>query len=136
MKVVKERIAYLRQHGSDQMIHILNLIFDPNVKFVLPEGPMPEGSWKSLPEATDMQGMLYAEARRLYIFTEGGNPNLRPKRREQLWVNLLESVTPVDADLLISMKDKKFPSWNKITKKQFEEAFPGRLHIDWSKKFD
>ena len=45
--------------------------------------------------------------RKLYLFVEGGNPNLKQVRREYLFVELLESIDPSEAELLLQVKDKK-----------------------------
>jgi hypothetical protein len=57
---------------------------------------------------------------------EGGNPNLKPIKREQIFIQMLEAVSADDAQLLIAMKDKKSPYKN-ITKDIVNEAFPGLL---------
>ena len=66
---------------------------------------------------------LMSEARRLYLFIRGGNPNLTKIKREALYIELLESIHPEDAKLLISIKDKKIP-YKGITLKIIKEAFP------------
>jgi hypothetical protein len=62
----------------------------------------------------------------MYLFIEGGNDNLKPVRREYLFVQLLENVNKEDARLLISVKDKTIP-YKGITKKLVEELYPGLL---------
>ena len=68
--------------------------------------------------------MLYTEARRLYLFIEGGNPNLTQLKRESMFVDLLQSINPEDAKLLISIKDKKLP-YKGLSSKTVLKAFPG-----------
>jgi hypothetical protein len=70
--------------------------------------------------------VLYAEVRKLYLFVKGGNDNLKPLRRETLFIQLLESLAPADADLLCAIKDKKMP-YKGIDAKIIREAFPGLL---------
>jgi hypothetical protein len=69
---------------------------------------------------------LFAEIRRLYLFLKGGNPNLTKLRRETLFIELLESVHPSDAKILIAIKDKKLP-YKGLTAKLVKEAFPGLI---------
>ena len=57
---------------------------------------------------------------------EGGNPNLKPLRREFLFIQLLESIDSEDAKLLLSVKDKKLP-FKGITEKIVRQAFPDLL---------
>jgi hypothetical protein len=57
------------------------------------------------------------------LFVEGGNPNLKPARREYLFIELLESVHPLEADLLCQIKDKKIKC-NGLTYNLVKETFP------------
>jgi hypothetical protein len=118
----QDRIDYLRQNDSAALRALLKYAYDDKVKFLLPEGDPPYKP-NTLP---DQEGILYSELRRLYLFIEGGNPNLKPFRREYLFVQLLETVDQHDAKLLIGVKDKKIPYKN-LTKKFIQEAYPGLL---------
>jgi len=118
----QDRIDYLRQNDSPALRALLKYAYDEKVKFLLPEGEPP---YKPN-ELPDQEGTLYSELRRLYLFIEGGNPNLKPTRREYLFVQLLETIDKEDAKLLIAVKDKKIPHKG-ITKKFVEELYPGLL---------
>ncbi len=118
----QDRINYLMQYDSPALRALLKYAYDEKVKFLLPEGEPP---YKPN-ELPDQEGILYSELRRLYLFIEGGNPNLKPMRREYLFVQLLETVNKDDARLLIAVKDKKIP-YKGITKKFIEEIYPGLL---------
>ena len=92
------------------------------MKFALPEGRPP---FNPATQA-DIEGRLYMEMRRVYLFTEGGHPTLKQKRREELFIQLLESVSPDDAELLIGMKDHELPpALQVITKEIVNLAWPG-----------
>ena len=58
-----------------------------------------------------------------YLFVEGGNPNLKPARREYLFIELLESVHDQEAQLLLQIKDKKIKCRG-LTYKLVKETFP------------
>ena len=119
----KEDRVRMIQSGGAPFKYILTLAFDPGAKFALPEGPTP---YKAS-EFSDQEGMLFQELRRLYLFLEpscGGNPNLKQRQRENLWIELLESLSPADAQLIDHVKDKKLP-WKGITKKDVLAAYPG-----------
>jgi len=119
----KDRVAFLRSHHPNTLLKtLLKYRFDPNIQFALPPGEPP---FKKC-EAVDNENMLYNEARRLYLFIEGGNSDLNPVRRETLFIQLLESIDPKDAELLIAIKDKKMP-YKGITEKVVREAFPNIL---------
>ncbi len=62
----------------------------------------------------------------MYLFLEGGNDNLTPLRREQLFISLLESIDKEDAKLMLAAKDKKIP-YKGITTKLVNTAFPGLI---------
>lgn len=121
-KTQQEKIETLRKWDSAVLQQILKYAFDPSIKWALPQGAPP---YKSS-EFHDTQGMLYQEARRLYLFLEGGNNNLSALKREQLFIGLLESLDPEDAKLLISVKDKKIP-YKGINAKLIHSAFPGLI---------
>lgn len=100
------KIKFLKQHDSPALRQLLQYTYDPNIKWLLPEGPAP---YTPANDSVEAQGMLYTNLRRLYLFIEGGNPNLSSARRELLFIQLLESVDPKDAELLVAVKDKKLP---------------------------
>lgn len=117
-----ERAEALRQNDSPTLRTVLAFCFDPNIKWLLPEGEAPFK--KNVNE--DQRNMFYSQARTLYLYVEGGNRNLTPLRREQLFIQLLESIDPEDAAMLVSIKDKKMP-YKGITYDIVKEAFPELL---------
>lgn len=100
---------------------LLELAYDDRLKWALPEGKPP---YKPLEKSMDAQGYLLSEMRRMYLFLEGGNPNLTAMRREQLFVSLLEEIDPDDAELLLECKERKIPG---VTKKLVLDTFPDFL---------
>ena len=116
------KIDVLRQHDSHPLRMILKYALDPNIVWDLPEGDPP---YKPCPHP-GQDTRLISEARRLYLFLVGGNPNLKKIRREALYIELLESVHPEDAKLLNAAKSKKIP-YKGITAKLVNEAFPGLI---------
>jgi hypothetical protein len=118
----QDKMEYLNKWDSAALRALLKYAYDPNVKFLLPEGAPPYKQ-NDLP---DLQGVLYSELRKLYLFIEGGNPNLKQLRREYLFVQMLENLDKQDAELIIAVKDKTIP-YKGITKKFVEEMFPGLL---------
>lgn len=121
-KTVNDKVALLQQHVSDPLLIILKYAFDPNIKFILPEGSPPYKPCEFL----DQEGRLYAELRRLYLFIEGGNPSLTKAKREYLFIQLIESIDKQDAELLCAVKDKKLP-YKGLTAAVVKKAFPGLL---------
>lgn len=121
-KTKEEKINVFRKNDSSALRTVLKYALDPAVKWALPPGAPP---YKPAPYL-DQQSMLYHEARRLYLFIEGGNPNLTPLKRESLFIGLIESIDPEDAKVLLAAKDKKLPVKG-ITSTIVNEAFPGLI---------
>jgi len=125
----KDKIATLHKHSSAALKQVLGYTFDPKIKWLLPEGSPP---YKALSEDADQEARLVSELRRLYLFVEGNTDtqrNLKQHRREQLFIEMLESIDPNDAKVLIGMKDGKLP-YKGVTRKLVAEAFPN-LARDW-----
>lgn len=116
----EEQIKCLRANDNFAIKTILRGAFDPNVKWVLPEGEPPYTPC----EYPNVENMLYSEVRRLYLFVEGGNDNVKPLKRESMFIDLLQSITPDDAKLLIAVKDKRLP-FDGLTAETVLKAFPG-----------
>lgn len=121
-KGTEQKIEILRQHFNPTLGMVLRYALDPSVKWDLPEGDPPF----KRNEYPDQQGVLYAEARRLYLFIEGGNPNLSRVRRETLFIQFLENIDPDDAKVILAAKDKKLP-YKGLTAKLIDQAYPGLL---------
>lgn len=118
LKTEDEIINALRT-ANPVVRQLLKYAYDPSIKFALPEGVPPYKPTDFL----DQEGRLPVEMRRLYLFIEGGNPNLTKVKREMLFIQLIESIDKNDAQLLCHVKDKKLP-FKKLTKKLVEKAFP------------
>jgi hypothetical protein len=121
IKSKKDRVKFLRSHHPNKvMLQLLKYAFDPKIKFALPEGNPPYSPCGVL----DNEAGLYQEARRLYLFIEGGHPDLTQLRRETLFIQVLESIPPAEAELLLAVKDKNLP-YKGINLLIVREAFPG-----------
>ena len=118
-KSISDRIDYLRSIDHPIIRTILRHMFDPNLKWVLPEGTPP-----FKPFEFDEQNRLWSEVRRFYLFTKDGNPNLKPLRREQIFIEMLENIPVDEAKFLIYIKDQKSP-YSKLNRKLVEKAYPG-----------
>jgi hypothetical protein len=130
-KTKAEKIAVLQANYKPAMLTILQSVFDPNVIWAMVEGDFvaigPNDTAKTYFEYKptdylDVEGRLYQEASKLYLFMEGGNPNLTVERRMQLFVQVLESVTRSDAEMLASFSQKRMP-FKSITPALINEAY-------------
>ena len=125
----KEKIEVLHSYSSAALKAVLGYTYDPNVKWLLPDGIPP---YKPVAEGIEADGRLISEVKRFYLFVEGpsdAQKNLKQHRREQLFIELLESVDPDDAKVLIGMKDGKLP-YRGMTRKLVADAFPN-LAKNW-----
>ena len=75
---------------------------------------------------SDQQGhtTIRREARHFYRFIKGGDDGLNNLRRESMFINILEGLHPLEAEIVILCKDKKLGEVYKITKEIVAEAFP------------
>lgn len=128
-KTKAEKIEVLQKNQTPTFALYLKYVFDPNVKFLLPTGDI-----KYKPNLTAVQengaNFFLQQLRRIYIFVENGGSlhMLDDEQRKNLFVKMLESVEPLDAEAAIAMKDKKLPF--KLSRKLIEDAFPGFLPPD------
>src|SRR6056300_1357341 len=109
----------IEQYKNDMALKILfEYAFIPENKMDLPDGDPP-----FKPDAAPI-GMspanLRMEMKKLYVFKR---QDLKPLRREQLFINLLESIHPDEAKLLLAVKEQKLNKlYKKVTRKVVEEA--------------
>lgn len=68
------------------------------------------------------------EYQKFYNFIKGGNDGLSSLRRETMFINILQGLHPLEAEILCLVKDKKLQTKYKITKEIVAEAYPD---IQW-----
>lgn len=93
--------------------------FLPEYKFQLPEGEPP---FKPAAEPLGMtETNLYVECKRFHnVFCK---PDIKPIRREALFIGLLEGIHPEEAKILLAVKDQKLTKlYPKITWKLVSDA--------------
>jgi|TARA_Y100000033_G_scaffold3570_1_gene3055 hypothetical protein len=144
------------EHVSLKMLFIWN--FDESVISVLPPGEVPFSSYeeqttssgtlsKKIDLATrkmyetgsfsigtsDQQGRttIRRECKNFYHFIKGGNDAMNGIRRESMFINLLQGLHPLEAELLCLVKDKDLESKYKITKDIVSQAYPD---IQWGNR--
>jgi hypothetical protein len=124
----KDRMAVIEKNLSKALVQVLELAFHPNHQWLITE--MPE-SYK-VPETNKIPGLsqcqLSTEIRKLYLF-EKGNPSaevLTPQKREQLLLQLLESIEPREAEVVMGILTKDL-GVKGLDYKFVKEAFPNLL---------
>jgi len=63
-----------------------------------------------------------------YNFVRGGNDTLSNRKREMMFINILEGLHPLEAEILMLVKDKKLDTKYQISKKNVSDAYP---EIKW-----
>ena len=119
-KSVKDRKKVLLDNESNPLKELLKYAFHADIKYVLPEGAPPYKTIGSPDEWNPTY--LYPNIRKLYLFVEGGHEGLTTMRREQLFVQMLESLHPKEAEVLVQVKDKKL-KYRGLTYKLVKETF-------------
>ena len=99
-----KKVELLRQYNTDALRMVLKSSFDPNIEWDLPEGDVPYTPNES-PEGTE-HNMLVHEARTLFHYIKGGNPQLTTNRRENMFIQMLEGLHQSEAELVVAAKDK------------------------------
>ena len=119
LKTREEKVDWLRKNNSVPLRNILICMYDKQkIKFLVPNTPPPYNPSKS----HDVHGNLIYEARKLKYFIEGmGGEKVERIKRENIFIELLESVSPGDAELLCQMIQQK--PMKGLTPKLINEAF-------------
>jgi hypothetical protein len=81
----------------------------------------------------DRQGRttIRRECKNFYHFIKGGNDGLTNLRRETMFINLLQGLHPLEAEILCLVKDKKLSDTYNLTKEIVAEAYPD---IQWGNR--
>ena len=122
-KTRQEKINILRENETWALKDVLRVTFDDVIQLNLPAGAPPYEA----AEEESVPTNLLKQNKQFKYFVKGGPGDSMPAfKREALFIRLIESIHPKDAEILLTMKDKKQPAKG-ITKKLVEEAFPGLI---------
>ena len=110
----------LKYSDVTALLDILRGTFDDALEFNLPKGRPPYTP--NLPES--VPSSLHKKHRDFGLFVKGAVADSTPAwKRERKFIEILESIHPADAELVLSMVEKKSPV-KFLTKKLVQEAFP------------
>lgn len=129
----QEKIEILRQNNSLALRDVLRGAFDDMIEFILPKGAPPFNVDDAPVGYTSSS--LQRQTKKFRYFVKGGpGEQVQPSRRERMFIEILESIHPKEAELIIRMKDKKLIETNKahykgLTKNLVKEAFPNLIKI-------
>jgi len=148
-KAKKVEVLKKYDHPSLRALFIWN--FDESVISMMPQGEVPYSGFndqntysgtlstriseevRSMHEkdsfslgVTDQQGhtTIRREYKNFYHFIKGGNDSLNNIRRETMFINILEGIHPLEAEIICLVKDKRLSEKYKITKDVVSEAYP------------
>ena len=149
-----KKIEVLQRYPHDSIMAVLIWNFDETVISVLPPGDVPYGTNRednsmtgtlsdkindavgkmnemgsnSLGSQDQGKASIRKEYTKFYNFIKGGNDSLSNLRRETMFINILEGLHPLEAEILILVKDKRLTDKYKITKEIASAAYP---QITW-----
>lgn len=121
----EERIKFLRMNKSPGLTDILRINYDETIVPALPQGA-PSYRQDDAPKGYEYTILNKAYTQFKYFFKGPIANGMKPLKREGLFLNLLESLNPEEAELLIAAKDKKM-KYKGITKKLVCDAFPNLI---------
>jgi len=153
MRTEQKKVEVLQkyEHPSLKALFIWN--FDESVITILPPGQVPYSNLKSeqrfrgtlsdkvdnligtmgynettsLGNASDLtegHTSIRKEFKRFYNFIKGGNDSLPALRKETMFIQMLEGLHPLEAEIICLVKDKNLQSKYKITKEIVSKTYP------------
>ena len=153
-----KKIEVLKKHNEFHLKVVFIWNFDASVISILPSGEVPYPGYdeqntysgtlttkltqdvRSMHETgnfslavTDQQGhtTIRREAKHFYHFVKGGTDGMNAIRRETMFINILQGLHPLEAEIITLCKDKKLGEVYKITKDVVDEAYPD---IKWGNR--
>ena len=117
------KLKVLKDNDSVALRQVLKGAFDPKIEWLLPKGEDIPFNKNDAPIGTE-HTMLQQEAKRLYLFTKGGDNTISQNKRETLFIQMLEGLSADEADFLITVVNKKINNKYKgFTANLVKEAF-------------
>lgn len=153
-----KKIEVLKKYEDPSLKAILIWNFDESLISILPEGQVPYTGYdeqnvysgglsaKISEEVRSMHAQgnfslgvsdgqghttIRREFKNFYRFIRGGDDRLNNLRRESMFINILEGLHPLEAEIVILCKDKKLGEVYKITQDIVAQAYPD---IEWGNR--
>ena len=145
-----KKVEVLRRYEDPSLKALFIWNFDESIISVLPDGEVPYTGYddqttysgtlttkiseevRKMHEtgsfsmgATDKEGhtTIRREYKNFYHFIKGGNDSLNNIRRETMFINILEGLHPLEAEIITLVKDKNLETKYKIPKEVVSEAY-------------
>ena len=145
-----KKVEVLQKYKHPSLVTLFVWNYDTSIITLLPEGDVPYGNTgedqqttgtlsdkindavgkmgemgsNSLGSQDQGKASIRGEYQKFYNFCKGGNPSLSNLRRETMFINILQGLHPLEAEILILVKDKKLESKYKIGKEVVSTAYP------------
>jgi len=117
-----EKVECLKQNESWALKDILRGTYDDAVQWLVPEGAPPYTPNK---EESTPSNLIRQNTQFKYLVDSRDARNVLKAKRENIYIRLLESIHPLDAEIVINMVSKK--SIKGISKTVVQEAYPGLI---------
>ena len=146
-----KKVEVLKKYDELSLRRVLIWNFDESIKSAVPEGEVPYVGYddqntysgtlstklthevRSMHESgsfslgvSDQQGhtTIRRESKNFYHFVRGGNDTMNAIRRETMFINILQGLHPLEAEIICLIKDGNLSDVYKITREVVEQAYP------------
>ena len=152
-----KKVEVLQRYSDPSLKALFIWNFDDSVISVLPAGEVPYSSVgeqnissgtlsgkiddaiykmgemgsNSLGSQDQGHSTIRREFKNFYNFIKGGNDTLSSLRRETMFINILEGLHPLEAEIVCLVKEKNLESKYKISKEVVSTAYPD---IQWGNR--
>ena len=125
-KSKKDRLAVIERNLSKTLVEVLQYTFHPAYQWKIKEMPDNYKTPDTPPGLSRCQ--LSTEIRKLYLFQEGhpSSANLTDRKQNELLIQLIESLEPREAEVVIGIFQKD-QGVKGLDYKFVKEAFPNLL---------
>ena len=145
-----KKVEVLKKYDEFHLRTLFLWNFDTTIESALPDGDVPYQSYdeqntysgtlstkmkediRAMHETgsfsmgvSDTQGRttIRRECKNFYHFVKGGNDAMNNMRRESMFINILQGLHPLEAEIIVLVKDGNLSDRYKITRDVVEEAY-------------
>ena len=156
-KTKAKKVQVLKKYDEFHLRSLFLWNFDTTIESALPDGDVPYQSYddqntysgtlttkmkediRAMHETgsfsmgvSDTQGRttIRREVKNFYHFVKGGNDGMNNMRRESMFINILQGLHPLEAEIVCLVKDGNLSDKYNITREIVEEAYPDILWRD------
>ena len=146
-----KKVEVLKKYDEFHLRTLFLWNFDTTIESALPDGDVPYQSYdeqntysgtlstkmkediRAMHETgsfsmgvSDQQGRttIRRECKNFYHFVKGGNDGMNNMRRESMFINILQGLHPLEAEIIVLVKDGNLSDRYNITRENVEQAYP------------